>query len=130
MKAKRVYLLPDRIVYNGARDLMDSQNGREISGDDAEKKLCFRVMMFDSPWTLRFSAAAIDHSRCEAAIEVSPGDGDGEGDADAGLRDAGLREETRSLAGYVLRREYAMLDAILLIGTPVEARFAEGSDSE
>lgn len=118
MTAKKIYLLSSMIVYKGMLDLMDSQNGQVILEDYAQRILHFSVVMFDMIWTLRFNAAAIDRTRCEAALDIKEESLDGE-----------PWEETRVLAGSVLRREFAMLDAMLLIGTPNEVYFGKAGES-
>ena len=103
---RKIYLQPGGIVFNGICDLLDAQNGKEILRDSRANTLHFTVRMFERTWALRVTAAAIDESRCEVALEV-----------------ANEEREMRELAGYVLRRELALLDAMLLIGTPLEVRY-------
>jgi len=112
---KKIYLQPSGIVYKGMLDLMDAQNGKEIFSDYTQRTLYFNVIMFDMVWVLQFTAMSVESNRCEVTLGVKP-----ENDA--------LGEELRSLADSVLRREYAMLDAMLLIGTPLEVTYSEGGD--
>ena len=154
MTAKKIYLQPSEIVYNGMLDLMDSQNGKEIYRDYRNRELRFTVKMFDATWTLRFTSMIIDRSRSEAAIEIIETKGqtpdeetsceafhnsethseafrDGETFHDSETHgDGELEDELRCLSDSVLRREYAMLDAMLLIGTPLEVKYNDGRKIE
>ena len=137
MTARKIYLQPSEIVYNGMLDLMDSQNGMEISRDSRNRELRFTVKMFDAAWTLRFTSAQIDRSRIEASIEIIETKGRTPGEAMhfEASQDEGTNgnaspgnetiDELRCLSSSVLRREYAMLDAMLLIGTPLEVVYNE-----
>ena len=118
MIGKKIYLQPGRVVYWGLRDLMDAQNGRESSSDEAGRQLRYTVRMFDMEWSLRFQIRPVDQSRCEASLEVAADN------ADCLCCPGGEPgEDLDVLADYVLRREYAMLDAMLLIGTPLETTY-------
>ena len=114
MKAKKIYLMPGGAVYMGMTDLMDAQNGKEIFSDELRRTLHLNAMMFGRIWELRFTSSMIDCSRCEVTLEVS-----------AEEADDNTQEEIQTLADCVLRREYAMLDAMILIGTPFEATYSE-----
>lgn len=117
MLARKIYLQPSRVVYKGMLDLMDSQRGKKISCDCERLSLRFHVLMFDEEWGLRFTVRTIDRNRCEAVLEV---------------KETGEWEscgELRALADCLLRREYAMLDAMLLIGTPFETSCGEAGDT-
>jgi hypothetical protein len=117
--AKKVFLQPSRIVYWGIRDLMDAQNGREVFSDEARRTIYFTVKMFDAEWRLHFVAQPVDQGRCETSLEVVPETTDEE----SGIK---TQDDNAVLADYVSRREYAMLDAMLLIGTPLEIKHAIG----
>ena len=119
MKAKKIYLLPREIVYMGMTDLIDAQNGKETFNDELHKTLHYNTMMFGKIWELRFTTLMIDRNRCEVTLEVLAEKTDGN------TQEELQSEELQSLANYVLRREYAMLDAMLLIGTPFEVTYSE-----
>ena len=99
----------------GMTDLMDAQNGKEIFSDELRRTLHLNAMMFGRIWEFRFTTLMIDRSRCEVTLEVLAEETDGD-----------APEELQPLSGFVLRREYAMLDAMLLIGTPFEATYCTG----
>ena len=111
MAAKKIYLQPSEVVFRGMLDLMDAQGAEPQTENVEGRTLQLSVKMFDTLWPLRFAAERIDQTRCQAALEASMED---EPDED-------MRENKRALAEIVLRREFAMLDAMLLIGTPLEA---------
>ena len=98
----------------GMTDLMDAQNGKETFSDELHITLHLNAMMFGRIWELRFTTSMIDRSRCEVILEVIVEKADG-----------AAQEELQILADCVLRREYAMLDAMLLIGTPFEVTYSE-----
>ena len=114
LKAKKIYLLPCEIVYMGMTDLMDAQNGKETFSDKLHLTLYLNAMMFGRIWEFRFTTSMIDRNRCEVTLEVL-----------AEKADDNTQEELQPLADCVLRREYAMLDAMLLIGTPFEVMYSE-----
>ena len=117
IQGRKIYLQPSNIVHNGMCDLVDTQRGNEIENNQNQNTLNFFARMFDMEWKLYFSTTAIDRSRCEVIIQIEPKEPDEE-----------VPEVLRSLADCVLRREFAMLDAMLLIGTPCEATYGNGGD--
>ena len=120
MIGKKIYLQPGGVVYWGLRDLMDAQNGSERFADEAGRALHYSVRMFETAWSLRFQIRPVEQNRCEASLEVAA---ERSADGAAESTDDAAEEELAALADFVLRREYAMLDAMLLIGTPLETTY-------
>ena len=118
MTVKKLFLQSSEIVYNGMLDVIDSQSGKEIYGDCEKKKLHFIVRMFEKTWTLKFTVAAVDRTRCESALEVM----------EAEDAEEEIQKELRLLSDNVLRREYAILEAMMLIGTPLETKYDKKGD--
>lgn len=113
----RVYLQPKEMVYNALLDLMELQKGEEIASNSSLGELHFKIEMYGFKWALRFTVLGMDWNRCGVTLNVKENNADGE--------DAG--EETGEGTAYLesmIRREYALLDSMLLIGT-AEAAYDE-----
>lgn len=111
---KKIYIQPDWILFRGMRDAMDTQNSRQLSGAENKTEIRFAVRMYEIIWTLRFTAVTIEGNSCEAALKVIKAEPADEPE-----------DELNALAGFVLRREFALLDAMLIIGTPCEVTYIE-----
>ena len=103
MEGRRIYLQPKDMVFGAMLDLMELQKGEEMQNDPISGKLHFRITMYGETWVLRFYVMMIDMTRCVVTLEIED---EGE-DTDA-------FGETH--IGDMIRREYAILDSMLLIG--------------
>ena len=111
MGALKIYIQPTEMVYNAMLDLMELQKGKEVLNDPVSGKLYFSMTMYSLTWEVRFTVLNIDWKRCGIRLEIEE------------VGDFG--EEREYLRG-MLCREYAMLDAMLLIGTPIEVTYSGG----
>ena len=111
---KKIYILPCWILNRGIRDVMETQNSRQLS-DGENTVIQFTVRMYELLWTLQFTAVMMDRNSCEVALKVIKAEPAEE-----------LEDELEALSGYVLRREFALLDTMLIIGTPCEVTYSEG----
>jgi len=94
------------MVYNAMLDLMELQNGREIINDPAYGKLYYRIMMYGFAWELRFTAQDMDNNRCGVNLEIEEAEN--------------LSDNEHGYLENMIIREYALLDAMLLLGAPPE----------
>jgi len=104
MGTARVYLQPMEMVYNAIFDLIELQKGTEILNDPASGKLNYRISMYGFMWEYCFIAQSIDNNRCVVELKIEEAEN---------ARD----NEHRYLENLILR-EYALLDKMLLLGTP------------
>jgi hypothetical protein len=114
-EAKKIYTQPGWILYRGMCDVIDTQNSLQLSDDSNKSELRFTARMYEILWTIQFAAVKMDRNSCEVTLKVIKAD-----PAEA------PEDELMALAGYVLRREFALLDAMLIIGTPCEVTFDNG----
>ena len=110
MEDRKLYLQPKEMVYHTLLDLTELQKGEIAFSDPLYGKLQFRMTMYGFLWRLRFTVLGMDWNRCAVSMEIAEG---AAGDEDAG-------EEKRRLKDMI-SREWALLDSLLLIGTPFEA---------
>jgi len=115
LNGKRAYLQPMAMIYNALIDVAELQKGEKILDDPTRGRLHFRIEMYGFTWELRFSVLEIDWNRCGVALEVEEKKANGDSDGD-----------TRYLEDMI-RREYALLDSILLIGTPFETVYGDAT---
>lgn len=108
----RVYLQPKEMVYNALLDLMELQKGKEIASNSSLGELHFKIEMYGFKWALRFAVLGMDYNRCGVTLNLEEDEFGGDED-----------EELWYLEDMV-RREYALLDSMLLIGT-AEAAYDE-----
>ena len=100
-----IYLQPGEMVFETLVDLMKLQKGIELFCDRPGGMLHFAVSLYDVTWEMRFTITDIDNTRCAVVVDVVPGT---------------ANDEIEGYAEIMARREYALLDALLLIGTPHE----------
>ena len=100
-----VYLQPSAMVFEALLDLMELQKGDEVESDPAGGKHYFETTLYGIVWEIRYTITEIDRTRCAVRIEVASKDGNG---------------DTEGYAEIMALREYALLDSMLLIGTPYE----------
>ena len=111
MMEKKLYLQPGRLVFDALLDIMELQKGVETLNDPIGGKLHFVTYLYGEDWEIRFSITDIDRARCAVNIEIAAKDRNGDMD--------GYSE-------IMARREFALLDSILLIGTSHEISLREG----
>jgi len=117
LASKRAYLQPKEMICNALADVMELQKGEELLSDPIFGKLHFRIEMYGSKWEFRFSVLEIDWNRCGVTLDVEVYEDEGDGDDDV---------EALRYVNNMIRREYALLDAMLLIGTPFETAYGDG----
>ena len=100
-----VYLQPGAMVFEALLDLMELQKGDEVESDPSGGKHHFETTLYGVVWGIRFTIMEIDRTRCAVSVEVASKDGNG---------------DTEGFAEIMALREYALLDSMLLIGTPYE----------
>jgi hypothetical protein len=100
------------MVYNALLDLMELQKGEEVLNEASQGKLFFRVTMYGFTMELHFTIKEMDWRRCGVTLDIIEGE---TCDEDAG-------EDVRYLADMI-RREFALLNSMLLIGTPFEVSY-------
>lgn len=110
MENKRVYIQPMKMVFNALLDLMELQKGEEVFNDPAGGVLHYTATMYSFTWTIRFIVLEIELKRCVVRLEVD---------------EAGDYGDGREYLDGFIRREYAILDAMLLIGTPLEMTYGK-----
>ena len=99
MEGKKIYLQPVGLVLNAVSDIVELQKGKLTFSDTPNGKIHFLVRMYASGWEYRFSVTDIGKNRCMVQIDV----------------DGGVREKERKI-----RREFALLDSMLLVGAKLE----------
>ena len=114
MEAGRIYLQPVEMVYNAMLDLMELQNGTEIINEPAYGKLKYMLMMYGFQWRLLFTAFSMDNNRCGVHLKIEEAESGGD-------NEQGYLES-------MLRREYALLDAMLLFGAPPEVTHSKEAE--
>ena len=93
------------MVFDALLDLMELQKGTEVNNDPERGMLSFISSLYGVEWKIEFTIIEIDRTRCAVAVVVAPVIEDG---------------ETVGYAEIMARRECALLDSLLLIGTPHE----------
>jgi len=111
METGRVYLQPMEMVYNAMLDMMELQNGTEVLGDPLSGKLYYRVVLYGFMWEFRFTVLSMDNNRCGVTLEIKETEN--------------ARDDERGYLENMLFREYALLDAMLLLGAPPEVTHSE-----
>ena len=106
----RVYLQPKDMVFDTMLDLMELQRGEEILSDPIRGELHFRIVMYGQTWGIRFSVVMIDMTRCAVKIEIEE-------------TDESIDDSNEKSSEDMVRREYALLDSMLISGKPY---FSEG----
>jgi hypothetical protein len=106
MSGNRIYLQPVTMIYNAILDMMELQRGHEIIKDPMCGKIHFRIILYGFEWELQFAIMNIEMNRSSVTLEIEGTEND-DGD-EPGFLEA------------MLRREYALLDSMLLIGTPLD----------
>ena len=99
MEGSKIYLQPCTTVLNAVSDLAELQKGKLIFSDVRRGMIYFNIHMYAFKWGLRFTVTDIGKNRSKVTIEA-----DGEKRARANL----------------IRREFALLDSILIIGAEIE----------
>ena len=138
MESKRVYLQPMGMVFSAICEMMELQKGDEIKKDLAYGELNFKIALYGSMWEFHFTALEMDGNRCGLNLEiVKTGDIHDDEDRNA-YEDEDSDEDSDMYEGEdedsdedgderclddMIRREYALLDALLLIGTPFETAY-------
>ena len=112
MAYRKVYLQPDKMVYNALLDIMELQKGVENINDYMHGKLHFTITMYGYAWAVMFAINKIGYSRCAVTLEI------------AGADEA-YKEEDNQFRNDMMRREFALLDAMLLMGEPNEIVFSD-----
>ena len=113
MWEEKVYLQPVEMVYSALLDLMELQKGKEILNDPLSGKLHFKITMYGFVMELRFTLLEMDWNRCGVTLEIPVDDSHGNDEGD----DLRYLQDT-------IRREFALLDSMLLIGTPFEVSYS------
>ena len=112
MERKKVYLQPMQMVFDAILEMMALQNGKEIRNDPSYGKIDFKIFLYSVIWEFRFTALDMDGSRCCVNLEIT----------ETGNATEDMDFDERCLDNMI-RREYALLDALLLIGTPFETAY-------
>ena len=102
---KVIYLQPGKMIFDALLDLMELQKGAEKLNDPLCGALSFVTLMYGIAWEIRFKITEIDRTRCAVTIEVLPEE---------------RNEVTQGYIDTMTRREQALLDSMLLIGTQQE----------
>ena len=108
MMDRIIYLQSAKMVFDALLDLMELQKGVEDQNDPVTGILHFVVTLYGIEWEIKFAITEIDRNRCSVTVGVESKEGNGD------------------LIGYgniMARRELALLDSILLIGTPHEVTY-------
>ena len=103
MVVHAIYLQPGTMVFDTLLDLMELQKGIETLNEHIDGKLYYETTLYGITWEIKFKITEIDRSRCAVNITVESLDDN---------------EDTDVYAEIMIRREYALLDSLLLIGTP------------
>jgi hypothetical protein len=124
MEENRIYLQPTKMVYNAVLDLMELQKGEQIVNEVNEVnevdclssgRVHFHIVMYGFAWEVRFIITDIEKNRCGVIIDISeigPAGGGGAYDQED--------QDDQDYLADMIRREYAILDSLLLLAPPVE----------
>jgi hypothetical protein len=102
-----------RMVFNAMLDMMELQKGEEVFNDPDKGILHYTTKMYNFSWTIRFTVMEISSRRCGVRLGI---DETGDNEAVDNI------DEKDYLEGFA-RRLYAILDSMLLIGTPFELTY-------
>ena len=105
MTGTKNYLQPQGMIFNAMLGLMELQNGKERVSDPMHGELYFDVVLFGICWKLGLHVTGMDNDRCCAKLTVSES-GKAEDD------------ESRDVLESMIQNEFALLDHVLLAGTP------------
>jgi len=114
MGAGKIYLQPAEMVYNAMLDVMELQNGTEMINDSVRRKLDYKIMMYGFQWELRFTVLSMDNNRCGVNLEIEETESGGDDEQD--------------YLESMIKREYALLDTMLLFGVSSEVTYDKGVD--
>ena len=117
MERKKVYLQPMQMVFDAILEMMELQKGNEIKNDPSYGKIDFKISLYGVIWEFRFTALELDGNRCSVSLKIVE-TGNAVEDADGDER----------CLDNMIRREYALLDSLLLIGTPLETKYDKKGD--
>ena len=112
MAYRKVYLQPEKMVYNALLDLMELQKGEENINDYLHGTLQFKITMYGFVWEVMFCVTRIDYSRCAVTLEI------GGVCEDVSTEDGQPRND-------MIFREFALLDAMLLTGSHNDIIFSK-----
>jgi hypothetical protein len=99
MEGSKIYLQPMGMVLSAISDIAELQKGKLTFSDTPNGRIHFVVGMYASKWEYRFTVTDIGNNRSRVCIEIE--------------RD--VRERERKI-----RREFALLDSMLLVGASLE----------
>ena len=99
MEGSKIYLQPCATVLSAVSDLAELQKGQFTFSDTHRGQIHFAIEMYAFRWELRFAVIDIGKNRSKVTIEAG-----------------GELRARRNL----IRREFALLDSILLIGAEIE----------
>ena len=117
MEGKRIYLQPTMLVFNALLNLMELQNGKKRISDQMRGELYYNIMLFGVNWKLRFNVTGIEFDRCCVKLSVSESGRKGD-------------EDFRDIVESMIRNEFALLDNVLLVGSPQAIAYCESGRSE
>jgi hypothetical protein len=104
MKGKKIYLQPATSLIDAVLDIAELQNGRLTYSDTSRGVVHFRISMYGARHELRFNVTDIGKNRCRVLLGT---------DADKAYRERWIR------------REFALLDSMLVTGAQLEIADAE-----
>jgi len=107
MEGAKIYLQPKATVLNAVSDLAELQKGTLTFSDNERGIIHFAIEMYAFRWELGFTVTDIGKNRSRVAI--------------------GAYGEKRARENLI-RREFALLDSILLIGAEIE--FTQGKNKK
>ena len=96
------------MVFAALCDLMEMQKGKERVNDYSNGELHFDVWLFGVYWKLRFKVEWLDEGRCCVKLSIK----------ESGKYDDDEKEELKETLERMITSEFALLDSVLLAGTP------------
>jgi hypothetical protein len=113
--AKKVYIQPGRLIYDVMQNIMSLQKGVEIFSDEDAGKLQYSITMNDFSWTILFSALEMDFRRCAVTLEI-----------EEEMEPRKMDGEEKDFLDGMVRRQFSLLDSMLLNWGPVRVTYGEG----
>ena len=117
MEGKRFYLQPEGMIFDAALGVMELQKGKERANDPLHGELYFDVVLFGIFWKLGFKVRRIDNDRSCVIFSIK----------DSVKKDD---DDCRDVLESMITNEFALLDSVLLAGTPRTITYKEAGSTK
>lgn len=105
MIGRKIYLQPMGMILDTINDIVELQKGKLTFSDTPHGKIYFMIKMYGFKWELQFSVADIGGNSSRVTLAIG-----------------GEKRNREKL----IRKEFALMDAILSVGTEIE--FTDSAD--